>query len=126
MSTNNHDLSNALKAQVLPVGTATPGSNVAHSLATPAKNDDPKAAGVNKVIVVFKSGTPASEIENAISNVESQGGNITHRYESALLGFSAELPDSSVMAMTDNVHVDYVEPDGEVTAYARKAMENKK
>lgn len=54
------------------------------------------------------------------------GGNITHRYESALLGFSAELPNSSVMAMTDNVHVDYVEADGEVTAYARKAMEDKK
>ncbi|KAF9561466.1 hypothetical protein EC968_005754 [Mortierella alpina] len=116
------DLSNALKASVLPVGTTTPGANVAHSLATPAKNDT-QASGGNKVIVVFKENTPASEIENAINDVKSQGGTITHRYESALLGFAAELPDSSVQTLTVHPHVSYVEPDGVVTAYAKAAMD---
>ncbi len=54
------------------------------------------------------------------------GGKVTHRYESALLGFAAELPDSSVSAMTLHPHVHYVEPDGEVTAYAREIMNEKK
>ncbi len=70
---NGHDLSNALKASVLPVGTTTPGSNVAHSLATPAKNSDVGEPKVNKVIVVFKEGTEKSEIENAINDIQSQG-----------------------------------------------------
>ncbi|KAF9939381.1 hypothetical protein BGZ67_009606 [Mortierella alpina] len=116
------DLSKALSASVLPVATTTPGASVAHSLATPAKSSDIKTSGVSKVIVVFKDNTPASEIANAISEVESQGGKITHRYESALLGFAAELPDSSVQTMSVHPHVSYVEADGVVSAYAENVL----
>ncbi|KAF9961108.1 hypothetical protein BGZ72_004872 [Mortierella alpina] len=122
MSSNNHGqaaaLSNAIHGSVLPVGTKTPGAPVAHSLATPTEDD----AISNKVIVVFKDGTPASEIENAIADVQSQGGKITHRYESALLGFSAELPNDTVQVMTKHPHVNYVEADGQVSAYTKDLL----
>ncbi|KAG0211445.1 hypothetical protein BGX28_007937 [Mortierella sp. GBA30] len=127
---HGNDLSNALKASVLPVGTTTPGSNTAKSLATApgtAPSTVPKPAvsaqgGVNKVIVVFKDGTPLSEIENAVNDVQAQGGKITHRYESALLGFSAEIPDSSVQTLNVHPHVDYVEADGEVSIYTKNLL----
>ncbi|KAG9325626.1 hypothetical protein KVV02_000651 [Mortierella alpina] len=76
----------------------------------------------NKVIVVFKSNTPDSEIDSAIEEVQSKGGKITQRYESALLGFAAELPDNSVQALTIHPSVDYLEPDGEVTAYTSNLL----
>ncbi|KAF9956494.1 hypothetical protein BGZ70_009855 [Mortierella alpina] len=128
MSSNSHNdghnaLANAVKGSVLPVATKTPGANTAHSLATPAKSDEAKASGVNKVIVVFKDNTPASEIANAASEIESQGGKITHRYETALLGFAAEMPDSAVQTMSVHPHVSYVEADGQVSAYAKKLMD---
>ncbi|CAO3571105.1 unnamed protein product [Mortierella alpina] len=129
MSSNIHNdghkaLSNAIAGSVLPVGTKTPGASTAHSLATPAKNNVAQASGGNKVIVVFKDNTPASEIANAITDIESQGGKITHKYESALLGFAAEMPDSSVQVMTVHPHVSYVEADGEVSAYAKGLLDN--
>ncbi|KAG0316591.1 hypothetical protein BGZ99_006811 [Dissophora globulifera] len=73
---------------------------------------------MNSVMVVFKAGTPDSEIENAIRDVKSQGGTITQRYTSALLGFAANVPDVGVQSLTAHPHVDYVEPDGEVSIYA--------
>ncbi|KAF9136087.1 hypothetical protein BGW39_006883 [Mortierella sp. 14UC] len=78
--------------------------------------------GKNKVIVVFKKETPAHEIEAAVKDVESKGGKITHRYDAALLGFSAEMPDVSVSSLNSHPHVDYVEPDGEVSIYARNLL----
>ena len=77
---------NALQASVLPVATPFIGANTAHSLATAAAEAPstiPKAKGTgaaaasleghNKVIVVFKKETPASEIEAAVKDVESKG-----------------------------------------------------
>ncbi|KAG0277523.1 hypothetical protein BGZ95_005789 [Linnemannia exigua] len=126
---------NALSASILPVATATPGANIAHSLATApgeAPSTIPKPAGTgaaaasmegkNKVIVVFKKETPAGEIEAAVKDVESKGGKITHRYDAALLGFSAEMPDVSVSSLNSHPHVDYVEPDGEVSIYAKNLL----
>ncbi|KAF9113076.1 hypothetical protein BGX27_002281 [Mortierella sp. AM989] len=118
---------NAFSASVLPVGTQIPGSNIAKSLAT-APGEAPStipntaplhANGVNKVIVVFKSGTSKEEIKAAEDDILSSGGKITQRYTSALLGFAAEVPDNHVQSLTANKKVDYVEADGEVTAYAR-------
>ncbi|KAG0378610.1 hypothetical protein BGX24_003327 [Mortierella sp. AD032] len=125
---------NALSASVLPVATTTPGANTAHSLARApgeAPSTIPKPAGTgaaaslegkNKVIVVFKKETPAAEIEKAVKDVESKGGKITHRYDAALLGFSAEMPDVSVSSLNSHPHVDYVEPDGEVSIYAKNLL----
>lgn len=75
-------LSDALTASVLPVGTATPGAPVAHSLASapgkapstiPSTAPSGASASSNKVIVVFKAGTPAEEIEAAVKDCESKG-----------------------------------------------------
>ncbi|KAF9906703.1 hypothetical protein EC991_000365 [Linnemannia zychae] len=135
-STGN-ETANALSASVLPVGTTTPGAPIAHSLATgPSSGEAPStipkpagtgaaaasAEGKNKVIVVFKKETPAGEIDAAVKDVESQGGKITHRYDAALLGFSAEMPDVSVSSLNSHPHVDYVEADGEVSIYAKNLL----
>ncbi|KAF9999265.1 hypothetical protein BGZ79_007133 [Entomortierella chlamydospora] len=76
----------------------------------------------NKVIVIFKKGTEPSVIEAAAKDIESQGGKIGHRYNSALLGFAAEIPDVGINALITNANVDYVEPDGEVSAYAQNLL----
>ncbi|KAF9336763.1 hypothetical protein BGZ91_009847 [Linnemannia elongata] len=130
---------NALQASVLPVATPFIGANTAHSLATAAGEAPstipkppgtgaaaPSLQGHNKVIVVFKKETPASEIEAAVKDVESKGGKITHRYDAALLGFSAEMPDVSVSSLNSHKHVDYIEPDGEVSIYAKNLLSGDK
>ncbi|KAG0367189.1 hypothetical protein BC939DRAFT_450857 [Gamsiella multidivaricata] len=81
-----------------------------------------QAHGVNKVIVAFKENTPASEIDTAVKDVESKGGKITQRYTTALLGFAAEVPDASIQILSVHPHVDYIEPDGEVTIYAKSLL----
>ncbi|KAF9356694.1 hypothetical protein BGX26_004892 [Mortierella sp. AD094] len=70
---------------------------------------------MSSLIVIFKDGTPHEEIESAAQDIESSGGTISQRYTSALLGFSAVLPEGYVSALNGNPHVDYIEPDGEVT-----------
>ncbi|KAG0364536.1 hypothetical protein BC939DRAFT_524876 [Gamsiella multidivaricata] len=123
---------NAFSASVLPVGTQTPGSNTAKSLVTPPgtapstipQTMDTHVNGVNKVMVIFKSGTSAEDIKAAEDDVLSQGGKITQRYTTALLGFAAELPDNTLQALTVHPQLDYIEPDGIVTAYAQSLLKN--
>ena len=43
---------------------------------------------------------------------------MTNRYETVLNGFAAEIPDSFLGNLQGNDLVDYIEPDGPVTAYA--------
>ncbi|KAI1318383.1 hypothetical protein EDD11_006721 [Mortierella claussenii] len=80
------------------------------------------ASASNKVIVVFKAETPASEIDTAVKDIEANGGHITQRYASALLGFAAEVPDVGIQTLSVHPHVDYIEPDGEVSIYAKKLI----
>ncbi|KAI8597191.1 hypothetical protein EDD21DRAFT_386090 [Dissophora ornata] len=68
-----------------------------------------------KVIVVFKPETPESEINEAIKQVETTGGKITQRYQSALLGFAAVLPVNMVDVLNNHPSLDYIEDDGEVS-----------
>ncbi|KAG0376851.1 hypothetical protein BGX24_007131 [Mortierella sp. AD032] len=76
----------------------------------------------NKVIVVFKEGTKQEEITKAENDVIAKGGEITQRYTSALLGFAASLPDDSVQTLIAHPQVNYIEPDGPVSAYAKKLI----
>ncbi|KAF9536653.1 hypothetical protein EC957_010178, partial [Mortierella hygrophila] len=66
----------------------------------------------SKVIVVFKEDTPQAEIQSAEDSIIAQGGNITQRFDTAILGFAAELPDNSIQALQAHPMVDYIEPDG--------------
>ncbi|KAF9126158.1 hypothetical protein BGX30_000137 [Mortierella sp. GBA39] len=104
---------NAFSASVIPGGIQNPGQAPS---TIPQKGV--QAAGTHsKVIVVFKAETPADEIKNAEDSIIAQGGKITHRYSSALLGFAAELPDNSFQALKVHPKVDYIEADGAVSAY---------
>ncbi|KAF8608616.1 protease propeptide/inhibitor [Ceratobasidium sp. AG-I] len=71
----------------------------------------------NKYIVVFKDGTPQSEIDKAATDVETAGGKVTHRYDTVLTGFAAEIPDAHLTSLQSFVgdKIDYIEPDGVAT-----------
>ncbi|KAG0271912.1 hypothetical protein BGZ95_000217 [Linnemannia exigua] len=90
------------------------------SLALPKANHADKAH--NKVIVVFKDGTDQKDITKAENDVIAQGGEITQRYTSALLGFAASLPDNSVQALNIHPRVNYIEADGPVSAYTKNLI----
>ncbi|KAG0258896.1 hypothetical protein BGZ95_004849, partial [Linnemannia exigua] len=68
-----------------------------------------------KDIVIFKEGTCQEDITKAENDIIDQGGNITNRYNTALLGFAASIPESSIQALNIHPSVDYIEPDGVVT-----------
>ncbi|KAF9958245.1 hypothetical protein BGZ65_001584 [Modicella reniformis] len=71
-----------------------------------------------KVIVVFKEDTPQVEIDNAITNFQQHGGQVTQKYESALLGFAGVLPEVStqaVQALEAHPGFDYMEDDAVMT-----------
>ncbi|KND00483.1 uncharacterized protein SPPG_04799 [Spizellomyces punctatus DAOM BR117] len=72
-----------------------------------------------KYIVVFKSDTPQEVINKAANDVEASGGTIGHRYDSVMKGFSATLPDNVLTTFQSHDKVDYIEADGEVSAYAK-------
>lgn len=55
---------------------------------------------MTRYIVMFKSATPATVIEQAIKEVETAGGQIIHRYEATILGFAAELSDQILGTIT--------------------------
>ncbi|KAI0032244.1 protease propeptide/inhibitor [Vararia minispora EC-137] len=71
-----------------------------------------------KYIVVFKKGTPKDVIDKQIEDVKNQGGTITNRFDSILLGFSADMPANVVANLQNNLQsngIDYIEPDQVVT-----------
>jgi len=73
-----------------------------------------------KYIVVFKSGTSQEAINKFADTVNSDGGEVTHRYDTILKGFTAKLSPNtlanfnSLQAQDDSI-IDYIEPDGVVT-----------
>ncbi|KAI8822579.1 protease propeptide/inhibitor [Fimicolochytrium jonesii] len=72
-----------------------------------------------KYIVVFKEGTAQNVIDQAAKDVEAQGGKIGHRYDTTMKGFSATVPDNVITTFKAHEKVDYIEADGEVSAYAK-------
>ncbi|KAI8923928.1 hypothetical protein BC831DRAFT_468468 [Entophlyctis helioformis] len=72
-----------------------------------------------KYIVMFKADTPKDVIDKAADDVVKQGGTIGHRYDSSILGFAATMPDNLLTSLNTHAHVDVIEADGEVSAYAK-------
>ncbi|GJJ74310.1 hypothetical protein EMPS_06668 [Entomortierella parvispora] len=68
-------------------------------------------------IVVFKETTAAHIIEKAEKDIVELGGKIGQRYNTVLKGFSAWMPGHIYTALSTNPFIDYIEEDGEVTAY---------
>ncbi|KAE8210894.1 hypothetical protein CF327_g5292 [Tilletia walkeri] len=73
-------------------------------------------------IVIFKKDAPQSEIDSQVSEIESQGGKITQKYEGLMKGFAAQMPQNIALGLTSaseggkHPHIDYIEPDSEVRA----------
>jgi len=71
-------------------------------------------------IVVFKSTATQEDIDKYIDTVKSDGGQVGHKYDTVMKGFSATLSESALNKLTsfqaqeDSV-IDFIEPDGEVT-----------
>ncbi|KAG1149640.1 hypothetical protein G6F37_002417 [Rhizopus arrhizus] len=77
------------------------------------------------LIVTFKDDTPHDIIEQQILAAEAAGAKIVHRYNSAIKGFSIEVPDESVSAMSlRSPHIQSVEPDGEVTTQGKSLIKS--
>ncbi|KAJ3162664.1 hypothetical protein HDU86_003637 [Geranomyces michiganensis] len=72
-----------------------------------------------KYIVIFKSDTPKEVIDQAAKDVEAKGGSIGHRYDTTMRGFSAQVPDGLLTTFKEHKNLDYIEADGEVSAYAK-------
>ncbi|KAI0075459.1 hypothetical protein K474DRAFT_1387946 [Panus rudis PR-1116 ss-1] len=71
-------------------------------------------------IVVFKDSASPEAIEKYAQEVGSAGGNVTARYDSALKGFAATIPDSYLQSLQAQSQladspIQLIEPDGIVT-----------
>jgi len=60
----------------------------------------------------FNSETGGTRVEVGFS----RRGNVSHVFSYALRGFSLTLPEAAVAALQRDSRVEFVEPDGEVTA----------
>jgi hypothetical protein len=54
---------------------------------------------MSSIIVTFKENTPISVIDDAADKIKQSGGTIGHRYDGALLGFSAKVPDNHISTL---------------------------
>ncbi|KAF1952342.1 hypothetical protein CC80DRAFT_552474 [Byssothecium circinans] len=62
--------------------------------------------------VTLNSGASKDELEKAKSQVQEQGGKITHEF-TLISGFTAEFPEDKVHSLATNDHIT-VEADGEM------------
>ncbi|KAF8157022.1 protease propeptide/inhibitor [Crassisporium funariophilum] len=69
----------------------------------------------NRYIVVFKNGVTKEQIDQYVNNVNKNGGEVGHRWDSILNGFSATLPESFLMSLQNDELIEYIEPDGIMT-----------
>lgn len=74
-------------------------------------------------IVSFKRDTPQDVIDAEKKRVQDTGAIIKHEYNTAIKGFSVEVPDNIVTSLSfDHPQVDYVEADGEVTTQGKALL----
>ncbi|KAJ3076572.1 Golgi SNAP receptor complex member 1 [Podochytrium sp. JEL0797] len=93
-------------------------NNLVQKISTKKKRDQMIVAGVlaSKVIVMFKAGTSPEVVEAAAQRLIANGGAIGHRYSTSIIGFAATMPDSLLPSFTDDVSIESIEADGEVSA----------
>ncbi|KAF8986037.1 hypothetical protein BGZ46_010454 [Entomortierella lignicola] len=82
-----------------------------------SKTDHLDTANVKSYIVVFKDSAAHKVIEDVVQNVLKLGGEVIHRYDSVLKGFSARIPASLVDTLSQNPFISYIEEDGEVSGF---------
>ncbi|KAI8991067.1 hypothetical protein BDF20DRAFT_831148 [Mycotypha africana] len=74
-------------------------------------------------IVTFARDTADDVIDKHIKEAEQSGCTIKHRYNSAMKGYSVEVPDDSVRSLSFNhPNIQSVEADGEVTTQGKSLL----
>ena len=74
-------------------------------------------AGVGRYIVVLKPGVTARAVAN--EHAAAHAATISFVYSHALNGYAATIPNARLAAIRADERVDYVEPDGEMSAVAQ-------
>jgi len=74
-------------------------------------------AGADRYIVVLKPGTNARAVAN--EHAAAHAAAIAFVYSHALSGYAATIPNARLAAVQADERVDYVEPDGEMSAVAQ-------
>lgn len=119
----------ALVALVLVFSVASPALAAGEGPLTPLIGVDSATAIPGRYIVVLKAGVGPEAVDATIAQAEAaaaldasgsatdagtdapRGMEVHYRYYSALLGFAATLPASSLLALRQNPAVDYIEAD---------------
>ncbi|KAI9258500.1 hypothetical protein BY458DRAFT_518064 [Sporodiniella umbellata] len=74
-------------------------------------------------IVTFKENTPQDVIDKQIKDAEASGSKIVHVYNSTIKGFSVQVPDESVSALSlTSPHIEGIEADGEVSTQGKSLL----
>lgn len=83
------------------------------------------ALALGQYIILFQQGTTQDIIESVQNNIKQQGGTIGFSYTSAVLGFSASIPDNTLQALATNQWVQTIEADGPVTIMGQTIIKSK-
>jgi aqualysin 1 len=75
--------------------------------------DDPDAIA-GRYIVVFAKSARDRDVDGAAAEARRRGGEIHHRYRSAVRGFAATLPEQALQGLRRNPNVDLIEVDAAV------------
>jgi subtilisin family serine protease len=105
-----------LIALLLVFSTAQPvlaGGNSPHT--APIYGADSPDAIPGEYIIVFKSDTRGNDVDKAAENARGNGASIHFRYDSALVGFAASLPEQALNGIVHNPNVEYIEIDQTIT-----------
>ncbi|MGB8981492.1 MAG: S8 family peptidase [Anaerolineales bacterium] len=81
----------------------------------PILGTDSPTAIQGQFIVVFDQDAGQKDVENAIEHARGLGAQVHHRYQYALKGFAATLPEQALQGLQHNPHVLYIEADQVVT-----------
>ncbi|KAF8973292.1 hypothetical protein BDZ97DRAFT_1912844 [Flammula alnicola] len=73
------------------------------------------SSNIMKYIVVFKDNVTEEQIEQYVKDINNNGGEVVHRYNSILNGFSAAIPDHFLSSLQGSDIIEYIEPDSVVT-----------
>jgi aqualysin 1 len=95
-------------------GQPDPLGEVDRGLAPIIGTDSPQAIP-GQYIVVFEKGASGRAVGAAAQAAERQGGQVLHRYTTALNGFAIRVPEQALQGLQRNPNVAYIEADQTVS-----------
>lgn len=73
-------------------------------------------------IVTFKKDTPQDVIDKHMEEAKSKGCTIGHVYKTTTKGYSVQVPDDAVNALSTHENIVAIEADGEVTTQGKALL----